>query len=207
MPYRKRRRRFPGGVLALLVALFLGLGVVVVQFERIHTEQEASRSAAVNAAAEQKRAFINRLAPYAKTLHVNYGVLPSITLAQAILESDWGNSTLASEYHNLFGVKAGPQEPGKDMTTQEYVNDQWETVTGRFKVYSSDYASMRDHARLLYNGTSWNSQQYAAVIAATDYRTAAQALQDGGYATDPDYAAKIIAVVQKYGLDNYDANQ
>lgn len=206
MAYRKKRRRSPGGIVVLFLALMLGLGVVVVQYERVQTQQEESRSAAAAAAAAHKQAFINRLAPYAQTLRANYGVLPSITLAQAILESNWGDSTLASEHHNLFGVKAGPQEAGEDMTTQEYVDGAWLTVTGRFKVYSSDYASMRDHAQLLYHGTSWNSQQYASVIAATDYKTAARALQTSGYATDPDYANKLIAVVEKYGLQQYDAN-
>nr|WP_225047848.1 glycoside hydrolase family 73 protein [Lacticaseibacillus kribbianus] len=152
----------------------------------------------------EKKAFITRLAPYAQTLHTQYHVLPSITLAQAILESDWGRSTLASEYHNLFGIKGSDPAKTKLLATKEYVNDQWVTVKARFAVYDSDVASMKAHALLFVNGTAWNKNQYAAVIAARDYKTAAQALKTAGYATDPDYPAKLISVVETYDLARYD---
>lgn len=201
---RKRRSAVPLGVIALIMALVIGFLTVMAQYEHVQNVQEESARSASSAAMAKKQAFVHRLAPYAQTLHANYGVLPSITLAQAILESDWGKSTLASEYHNLFGVKADANQAGRSLTTSEYVNGQWKTVTARFRVYSDDYASMREHAVLLYQGTSWNRGQYAAVIKATDYKTAAKALQTAGYATDPDYASKLIAIVQKYGLADYD---
>ncbi len=63
---------------------------------------------------------------------------------------------------------------------------------------------MRDHSLLLVNGTNWNPRQYQAVITASDYKQAAQALYDAQYATDPDYPAKLINLIQKYNLNQYD---
>jgi mannosyl-glycoprotein endo-beta-N-acetylglucosaminidase len=63
---------------------------------------------------------------------------------------------------------------------------------------------MDDHTQLFVNGTDWNAKQYADVLAATDYKTAAKALQSSGYATDPDYADKIINVIETYNLEQYD---
>ncbi|MCI1284379.1 MAG: glycoside hydrolase family 73 protein [Lacticaseibacillus songhuajiangensis] len=209
MAYKRRKKRnpVPIGLLALIVALVVGFMTVMVQYEHVQNVQEEAARSSSSAAMAKKQAFVHRLAPYAQTLYANYGVLPSITLAQAILESNWGNSTLASQYHNLFGVKADANQSGRNLTTSEYVNGQWQTVTARFRVYSDDYASMREHAILLYQGTSWNRGQYAAVVKAADYETAAKALQSSGYATDPDYASKLIAIIKKYQLSDYDTKK
>ncbi|MFC6179717.1 glycoside hydrolase family 73 protein [Lactiplantibacillus daowaiensis] len=148
--------------------------------------------------------FIKRLVPDAQAMQTKYHVLASITLSQAILESDWGQSTNATENNNLFGVKATEAEPGKMMPTQEYYDGAYHNVKRRFRVYSSWHASMVAHAKRLANGPAWSPNHYQAVIKATNYRTAAQALAKAGYATDPDYAQKLINVIQKYDLERYD---
>ncbi len=203
---RRRKKRGGGslGVMAVVIALIIGVLTVVGQYE--HGVQVADEAAASSSAAAlaKKQAFIEDLAPYAQTLKTNYGVLPSITLAQAIIESNWGTSALAAKYHNLFGVKATSSQAGQEMTTQEYVNGTWKTVTARFRSYSNNYSSMREHAQLLAQGTTWNANQYASVMKATNYKDAANALQKSGYATDPGYAAKLIRVVEQYHLAKYD---
>jgi flagellum-specific peptidoglycan hydrolase FlgJ len=193
--------------MAVVIALMVGVVTVVGQYE--HGVQVADEAAASSRAATlaKKNAFIAHLAPYAQTLKVNYGVLPSITIAQAILESNWGTSTLAAKYHNLFGVKAKSNQAGQELTTQEYENGKWVTVTARFRSYTDDYASMREHAQLLAHGTTWNAHQYVSVIRARDYQAAATALQKSGYATDPQYAQKIIRVVEQYHLEKYDGTK
>jgi flagellum-specific peptidoglycan hydrolase FlgJ len=90
------------------------------------------------------------------------------------------------------------------LKTQEFYNGEWVTINGRFAVYEDVGASMRAHSLLLVNGTSWNPNQYARVLAATNYQQAAQALVQDGYATDPDYAKKIIRVVETYQLQRFD---
>lgn len=151
-----------------------------------------------------RQAFIDRLAPHAKELQKQYGVLPSITLGQAILESNWGKSELASKYHNLFGIKAFGDQNKVTLSTKEYVNEQWVTIQGDFKVYESDKASMDDHALLFVNGVDWDKKKYQPVLQAQDYKTAAYALQQAGYATDPTYAEKIIQVIEAHDLQQYD---
>lgn len=149
-------------------------------------------------------AFIQKLAPDAQQMQTKYHVLASISLSQAILESNWGRSTNATQNNNLFGVKAMAGEKGKLMATQEYHDGAYHNERQRFRVYGSWHESMVGHARKLAYGTAWDTNHYQAVIQATDYQTAAQALVTAGYATDPDYAQKLINIIQKYDLQRYD---
>ncbi|MDT8865613.1 glycoside hydrolase family 73 protein [Lacticaseibacillus rhamnosus] len=208
----KKRRRFTlkkVPLAAWLVIAFFAVGsmLVVSSYWSQRQAEVSQRQAIVDKKAAEKakkKAFIKRLVPIAQTMQKQYGVLTSITLAQAILESDWGTSTLAKDYHNLFGIKGTDPATTKVLRTKEYVNDKWITVDGRFRVYSDDAASIRDHALLFVNGTDWNPQQYATVRAAKDYKTAASALQTDGYATDPDYPQKLIHLIEAWNLTQYD---
>lgn len=148
--------------------------------------------------------FINEIAPLAQNAQKKYHVLSSITLGQACLESDWGQSGLSQKYHNLFGIKAYGNVPTIKLDTQEYENGEWITIKGEFRVYDSYAASVNGHSELFTEGTTWNPNQYESVLKAKDYITAAKAVQSSGYATDPDYADKLIAIIQKYDLEKYD---
>lgn len=154
---------------------------------------------------QRQQAFIQRLVPAAQASYTQYRVLPSISLAQAILESNWGESSLASQYYNLYGVKAGEQEPNVYLETAEFVNETWITIMGRFRVYESWEQSVEAHARLLFYGVDWNPQLYHPVLEARNYQEAARALQTAGYATDPGYANKLIQVIETYHLGQYDS--
>lgn len=151
-----------------------------------------------------RQTFIDTLAPHAQELQKGYGILPSIILGQAGLESNFGESTLASKYKNLFGIKAFGDQKKVKLETKEFVNEQWITIKGEFKVYSSWEESMDDHTMLFVNGVDWDPKKYEPVLAAKDYKEAAQALQKAGYATDPTYADKIISVIEEYQLNTYD---
>lgn len=150
--------------------------------------------------------FIEQLAPTATQLDHEYNVPASISLAQAILESNWGTSQLSSKYNNLFGVKADFWQPRVKLETKEYENGNWVTVSAYFRVYRSWKASLVDHAKLMVRGTSWNNQQYEKVVQAGNYREAAYALQEAGYATDPSYAEKLIEIIETYHLNQYDVS-
>lgn len=151
-----------------------------------------------------KQEFIDRLLPHAKELQEGYGILPSVIISQAVLESNWGSSQLAHEYNNLFGIKAYGDQDKIKLETKEYVNEQWITIKGEFRVYNSWEESMDDHTRLFVNGVDWNPQKYEKVLTAQNYEQAADALQEAGYATDPGYADKVKEVVENYQLDQYD---
>lgn len=145
-----------------------------------------------------KRHFIEKMAPIAQQAQRQDHVLASITIAQAALESDWGQSQLALKYNNLFGVK-GTGLNSALMTTKEYVNGQWQVVQANFVVYPSWQAAIDGHSRLLAEGRFGNPSLYQ-----TNYVTAAQALQQNRYATDPNYAKKLITLIKEYQLNRYD---
>lgn len=91
-----------------------------------------------------------------------------------------------------------------NLETKEYVNEVWITIQGDFRVYDNWEESMRDHTKLFVDGVDWDPNLYEKVLLAKNYKEAAQALQDAGYATDPTYADKIIHVIEEYNLNKYD---
>lgn len=194
--WKKQKRkniRWPAvvaGVAVILLAFVFSLKNLSSPFTDNQQENEA----------QSHQQFIERLVPHAQELQDGYGVLPSIILGQAILESNWGKSTLASKYNNLFGIKAYGDQKKVSLETKEFVNEEWITIQGDFKVYDSWEQSMDDHTQLFVQGVDWNPALYEKVITATNYQEAAQALQDAGYATDPGYAQKIIQVIETYQL-------
>lgn len=198
--WKKQKRkniRWPAvvaGVAVILLAFVFSLKNLSSPFTDNQQENEA----------QSHQQFIERLVPHAQELQDGYGVLPSIILGQAILESNWGKSTLASKYNNLFGIKAYGDQKKASLETKEFVNEEWITIQGDFKVYDSWEQSMDDHTQLFVQGVDWNPALYEKVITATNYQEAAQALQDAGYATDPGYAQKIIQVIETYQLNQYD---
>lgn len=151
----------------------------------------------------KKEEFVEKIALIAQDEQRKYHIFASITIAQAALESNWGQSELATQYYNLFGVKS---DTGGLMTTKEYVNGQWIVVRARFAIYQSWRESIEQHTALFVDGTSWDSSHYQAVLSADNYVEAAQALQQRGYATDPNYAQKLISLIKTYNLDKYDNN-
>ena len=135
------------------------------------------------------------------------GVLPSITAAQAILESGWGSSELAkAPNNNLFGIKDSEDWNGEIVTvpTQEYVNGDYIKINAAFRKYTSWNDSVVDHAKF-FTSTEWRKNNYRKVVNETDYRIAAPELKNAGYATDPSYAGKLISLIEAYKLYEWDA--
>ncbi len=146
--------------------------------------------------------FIDKIGAMATVDMRNTGVLASLTISQAILESAWGESGLASNANNLFGIKATTAWTGKvySADTKEcYDGTNLVTVNAEFKAYDSWDESLADHSALI-TGAS----RYAKVVGETDYKTACQAIKDAGYATDPDYPSKLITLIEQYKLYEFD---
>lgn len=130
----------------------------------------------------------------------------SLTGAQAALESGWGTSSLArAPYNNQFGIKASADWTGRvvKMPTKEYLNGAWVAVNADFRAYDDINDSVADHAKF-FTSTEWRKTNYAAVIGETDYKKACYAVKAAGYATDPDYASKLINIIEKYKLYEWD---
>ncbi|MBO0449612.1 glycoside hydrolase family 73 protein [Enterococcus sp. MJM12] len=201
---RKYTKRKKAGFPAILAGFLLILAAFVFSIKQLSQPTTPTQVASVTNEEVSRKEFIKKLVPHAQELQKGYGVLPSIILGQAALESNFGQSQLASEYKNLFGIKAYGDVPKVKLDTQEFVNEQYITIKGEFKVYNSWEASMDDHTMLFVNGVNWDRQKYESVLLAQDYKQAAKALQEAGYATDPQYADKIISMIEEYNLMQYD---
>lgn len=151
---------------------------------------------------QEQKAFIERVGALAAADMQKSGVLASLTIAQAILESGWGKSGLTVKANALFGIKAGTSWKGRvySAKTQEcYDGVNFTTVTALFRAYGSWKESVADHSALLTGAA-----RYKAVIGERDYKTACRAIKVAGYATDPQYADKLIRLIESYGLTAYD---
>jgi flagellum-specific peptidoglycan hydrolase FlgJ len=147
-----------------------------------------------------QQAFIDQVAPGALAAQKRYGIPAAVTIAQAIDESGWGQSLLATQDNNLFGIKGTGPAGSVLRATEEYVNGQPVTISAPFRVYSSLAQSIADHSLLLATGSSY--KQAMADRGSAD--TFANDLT-GVYATDPNYGASLITLMQQYSLYRYDA--
>jgi flagellum-specific peptidoglycan hydrolase FlgJ len=156
-----------------------------------------STASAPGTAAQQ--AFISEVAPGALAAQRQYGIPAAVTIAQAIEESTWGQSQLATQYNNLFGIKGTGPAGSVTLPTQEYENGQWVTINAPFRVYSNVAQSITDHTLLLATGSPY--QQAMADRRSPD--TFANDLT-GVYATDPTYGSSLISLMRQYNLYRFD---
>lgn len=143
------------------------------------------------------RAFQEKLHEHAHAAEQTTGVPAKFMLGQAALETGWGKRMIknadGSNSNNLFGIKAGPGWKGKVATavTTEYVNGKPQTKVEKFRAYDSPADSFRDYANMIAK-----NPRYEKVIGSSDAATFAQGLQRAGYATDPNYAAKLTRLIK-----------
>ncbi|HBC82700.1 MAG TPA: flagellar assembly peptidoglycan hydrolase FlgJ, partial [Escherichia sp.] len=142
--------------------------------------------------------FLAQLSLPARLASEQSGVPHHLILAQAALESGWGQRQIKRENgepsFNLFGVKASSswKGPTTEITTTEYENGEAKKVKAKFRVYGSYLEALSDYVGLLSR-----NPRYAAVTTAATAEQGAQALQSAGYATDPNYARKLTSMIQQ----------
>ncbi len=142
--------------------------------------------------------FLAQLSLPARLASQQSGVPHHLILAQAALESGWGQRQIKRENGepslNLFGVKATSswKGPVTEITTTEFENGEAKKVKAKFRVYSSYLEALSD-----YVGMLTRNPRYAAVTTAATAEQGAQALQSAGYATDPKYAQKLTSMIQQ----------
>ena len=141
---------------------------------------------------EEREHFISSLLPHAEAAARELGVDPQNLIAQAALETGWGHSQPGGDSHNLFGIKAGPGWHGASVqaNTEEFDGGVAARVDANFRTYGSPRESVEDYVRLIRD----NPRYADAMNTGSDVHAFADALQRGGYATDPDYARKLAAV-------------
>jgi peptidoglycan hydrolase FlgJ len=186
-----------------------GLGLADMLVRQLqHSGQAAAASAtgaavaapraagAATAAAPDRAGFISQVWPEAQQAAQQLGVHPVSLIAQAALETNWGTSIPRSaggaSSNNLFGIKAGAAWSGASVTagTQEFQRGAARQTSAAFRAYASPGESFGDYVALLRA----NPRFSGALGSGGDVQSFATALQQGGYATDPDYARKLTAV-------------
>jgi hypothetical protein len=147
-----------------------------------------------------RRRFLAQIVPAVLPAARDWHVPPSITLAQAILESGWGRSKLSARHHNLFGVKAGSSDKKVRMASREHKWGRLRASRETFRTYADKGESIAHHARLL-----GEDRRYAhARPLWTDAPAFLEAIAPR-YASSPKYVAKVSEIVDCYELDRWDA--
>ena len=160
------------------------------------TSATAPATGATPATAAQRASFVSQVWPEAEQAAQQLGVHPLGLVAQAALESNWGQSVPRSanggSSNNLFGIKAGSSWGGAAVTarTHEYTSGIPAPTSASFRAYANPGESFQDYVALL----STNPRFSAALGSGASVPAFASALQRAGYATDPDYANKVTAV-------------
>lgn len=147
--------------------------------------------------------FVQQHSSAAKAAEAETGIPASFMVSQAALETGWGRKEIrhsdGTPSYNLFGIKADAnwKGPTADVTTTEYVNGKAKKVVAKFRAYGSYAESFSDYAKLMKE-----SPRYAQISAKATARTGdagaqfAMGLQKAGYATDPNYAAKLTRIIK-----------
>lgn len=144
------------------------------------------------------------------------GILASVSLAQFILESGYGKSELAQNANNLFGMKcslsgntwSGSSWDGKSIytkkTQEQNPDGSMVTITADFRKYPCIEDSIADHSVYLLGAKNGKKMRYDGLKDCTDYKKAVQIIKDGGYATSLTYVEKLISIIEKWKLTEYD---
>ena len=155
-------------------------------------------------AATYQQEFLDKAIPAATTASSKYGTYTSVMLAQAAVESAWGQSGLAQEpNNNLFGIKGSYNGQSVNMNTGEYGNGGYYTTNAGFRKYPSYTESFEDNGALLRNQMG-NYYSGTWVENSNNYAQATQNGLQGKYATDPNYAKTLNSVIATNGFDKYD---
>ena len=152
----------------------------------------------------KKTEFIERIAGYVEKYAYVYGIMVhSPIIAQAILESGWGESKLASLYHNYFGLKCGTKWTGKSVnmkTSEEYTPGVHTQIRDNFRVYDSMEEGVRGYFEFI------QLDRYRNLRGVTDPQQYLENIKADGYATSSTYVDNLMKLVRQYNLTQYDKN-
>jgi hypothetical protein len=146
----------------------------------------------------QKSAFFAMAVGPAQASQKETGVPASVTLAQAIIESGWGDSHMGDAW-NFFGIKAQGDEPFVVVRTREVVGGKDIFIDARFRRFASMKDCFRAHGLFLRD-----NPRYAKAFQTTDAESFAREIHKAGYATDPHYSDALISIIRQNNLTQYD---
>ncbi len=150
----------------------------------------------------RKQEFIEKIAGYVQKYAYVYGILVhSPVIAQAILESGWGESKLSSQYHNYFGLKCGTKWTGKSVnltTKEEYTEGTLTTIKDNFRVFDSMEDGVKGYFEFI------QLARYHNLRGITDPKKYLETIRADGYATSYTYVENCMNLINQYGLNKYD---
>ena len=159
--------------LVFLAVLVLGI------FSPLYAHRATPSANKTEKVSYNKSEFFADIAPTIQEVAEAYGVRPSLVIAQAALESDYGQNLLAVKYHNLFAVFAQLGNKPVTLKYKRYFVNEWQTEIGQFAVYKSWDDAIYDYFDLLKSGKIRNSEgAYDVMVSNKGYKKPAQALQD-----------------------------
>ncbi|MFN7116883.1 MAG: glycoside hydrolase family 73 protein [Saprospiraceae bacterium] len=160
-----------------------------------YAKRKGIDQAIVDAKIELAKNYVQRFAPVAIREMQAFNIPASITLAQGLLESNVGESRLSTESNNHFGIKC--RSKCRSCTCRNYSDD---SIFDMFRVFDSAWESYREHSKLLASARYKHLTKHGK-----NYRNWAHGLKKAGYATDPNYAEKIIQIIEFLDLHEYDS--
>ena len=146
----------------------------------------------------QKDAFFAMAVGPAQASQKATGVPSSVTLAQAIVESGWGDHHMGDAW-NFFGIKAQGNEPFVEIRTREVVGGKDVFINAKFRRFASMEECFSAHGKFLRDNS-----RYAPAFRTTDAESFARAIHAAGYATDPHYSDALIGIIRENNLTQYD---
>lgn len=144
------------------------------------------------------------------------GILACVSMAQFILESNYGKSELAQNANNCFGMKtnlsgnswSGSAWDGTSVytkkTQEQHSDGSYSTISADFRKYACVEDSIVDHAAYLLGAVNGSKKRYEGLADCADYKKALQLIKDGGYATSQDYVQNLCGVIERWNLTQYD---
>ena len=148
-----------------------------------------------------KSEFIEMIGSAAVSYYPTYKILPSLTIAQAILESNWGKSGLSRDCHNYFGMKWSKNcgcEYKEYKTKEQKTDGSYITIVAKFRKYPNAAAGVKGYYDFL------QYKRYANLRGVTDYEKACDLIRQDGWATSLSYAQNLKKYIRQYELDDYD---
>lgn len=182
-------------ITAILMALAMSAGIAS------FSQTESFEYLDTYAISQEQSDFIENIGYAAQANYSQYQILPSMTIAQAILESGWGTSSLSQLYYNFFGMKAGGSYSGETVSlyTGEEIDGVTIMVDGTFRAYHSFDEGIRGYYEFI-SGYS----RYSNLIGETDYVQACIKIKEDGWATDSSYSQQLINIIESYDLTRFD---
>lgn len=171
-------------------------------FDDIKTQKDYKIDGDKGEAGEVQKSFVEMMMPIAKKVAEKFGINPLAMVAQAALETGWGKHLMTKGKelaNNLFGIKASAKSTNTtNANSYEYINGKKVLINSKFRAYSGFEESMEDYARLITE-----NKRYDKVQTADNVDVYFEELQKAGYATDPQYAAKLKRIVRNPAFQNF----